>query len=133
MKHGAARRRARWALLALALLLVLAAVGAWQALDALGDVPLHISVDGETVVDGWQLGALDGGARLALVIGVALAMLAVLMLVPLLAIAALLSALATVALTLLALLGVLALLVSPLLLIGWLVWRTLRRSPTMPA
>jgi hypothetical protein len=121
-KPGWGRAIAALALLTLvALVVVLAAV--WSLL------PLEhttIAVDGETIslsgISGWR-------AALAVVAAVAAVMLA-LVIAALAVVLALGLAVFGIVVALLSVAGVLALVASPLLLLGWLVWRLVRRAPS---
>ena len=117
-----------WLLLAGAVLsaLLIAAVVQWAP-------PL----DGATLdIDGEQftLTQLQGGEWLLALGGVLLAMVVVLLVVPVAVIVPLLCAALGIAVALFAVLGVAALLLSPLLLGVWIVWRLARgpASPTRP-
>jgi len=114
---------AAWLLLAGAVLsaLLVAAVLQW------GDLG-----DGASfVINGEQLSFNDmhGGHWLLAIGGVLLAMVVVLLVVPFAVIVPLLCAALGIAVALFAVLGVAALLLSPLLLLVWLVWR-LARGPS---
>jgi hypothetical protein len=119
-KSGWGRAVAALALLTLvALVVVLAAV--WSLL------PLEhttIAVDGETIslsgISGWR-------AALAVVAAVAAVMLA-LVIAALAVVLALGLAVFGIVVALLCVAGVLALVASPLLLLGWLIWRLVRRA-----
>jgi len=94
-------------------------------------------VDGANVViNGEQLSLTDmhGGHWLLAIGGVLLAMIVVLLVVPFAVIVPLLCAAFGIAVALFAVLGVAALLLSPLLLLVWIVWRLARgpASPTRP-
>ncbi|HSB23509.1 MAG TPA: hypothetical protein VLE94_10410 [Burkholderiaceae bacterium] len=135
------RRRARWLRVALALLLAFLVVCLSMLLGWLGGAqgaPLEITVNGTPLISGADLARLPEGYRFVLAFALAVVTLfallaagatliaAVLLLVPAL--------LLTVALPVL--LGTLAALVvlSPLLLLGWLLWRAARPgSPRMQA
>ena len=117
-----------WLLLAGAVMsaLLIAAVVQWAP-------PL----DGATLdIDGEQftLTQLQGGEWLLALGGVLLAMVVVLLVVPVAVIVPLLCAALGIAVALFAVLGVAALLLSPLLLGVWIVWRLTRgpASPTRP-
>jgi hypothetical protein len=91
--------------------------------------PLHVSINGEDVFTGFDFDHLSTASKLALAGGLVLALLAAIVIVPI-ALLMLLSVFLLIALTLLglpliAMLTMLALLMSPLLLIGWLLWRAL--------
>ena len=121
-------KTSRWLLLAGAVLgaLLIAAVVQWAP-------PL----DGATLdIDGEQftLTQLQGGEWLLALGGVLLAMVVVLLVVPVAVIVPLLCAALGIAVALFVVLGVAALLLSPLLLGVWIVWRLARgpASPTRP-
>jgi hypothetical protein len=91
--------------------------------------PVHISINSEDVFTGLDLDRFSTAQKLALAGGLVLALLAAMVIVPI-ALLMVLSVLLLIALTLfglplLAVLTVLTLLVSPLILAGWLLWRTL--------
>ena len=111
-----------WLLLAGAVLsaLLIAAVVQWAPpLDG-----ATLNIDGEQ----FRFGQLQGGEWLLVLGGLLLAMLVVLLVVPLAVIVPLLCAALGIAVALFVLLGVAALLLSPLLLVVWIVWR-LARGP----
>ena len=115
-----------WLLLAGAVLsaLLIAAVVQWAApLDG-----ATLSINGEQ----FTLTQLQGGEWLLALGGVVLAMLVVLLVVPFAVIVPLLCAALGIAVALFVVLGVAALLLSPLLLVVWIVWR-LARGPVSPA
>ena len=94
-------------------------------------------LDGATLnINGEQLTLtqLQGGEWLLALGGVVLAMVVVLLVVPFAVIVPLLCAALGIAVALLVVLGVVALLLSPLLLVVWIVWRLARGpvSPTRP-
>jgi hypothetical protein len=119
------------AVTALALLTV-----AWSAIDALGSMPVHITVDGEELVQGLDLASMPPAHRIVLAAVIVFALLAALVVLPVALLMALagvvLAAFAVVGLPLLAAAAVVAVVLSPLWLLGWLLWRALRPSPTMP-
>lgn len=131
------RRGRSVTLVLLTTLLALLALGLWVMLEAAPSLPLRVSIDGEPVVDGLVLASMSGGEKLATVAALLLALLTVMLVVPLALMMALgialLVLLMTLGLPLVALLVVAAALLSPLLLIGWLLWRAMRPSPTIPA
>ncbi len=112
-----------WLLLAgaLASVLLIAAALQW------GDLTEGASfvIDGEQV----SLSGMHAGHWLLLIGGVTLALLVVLLVVPFAVIVPLLCAAFGIAVALCVVLGMAALLLSPLLLLGWIVWR-LTRSPS---
>lgn len=133
--------RRRWvlrvsgAVLLLCLLgLVLGALALLQLLDG---TPVQLSINGHTLAEPLALEPWSGGHWVWAVLGVAVALLAVLVVVPL---ALVLAALGVVVglvfglglpLLIVALLAAVAL--SPLALLGWLIWRAARPSPRVAA
>jgi hypothetical protein len=109
------------ALIVLGLAIVAAAAIAWIGPESFP--PVQVAIDDET----FTLGELGWPQVFALAFGALLAVLVVCTVVPL----ALLIAFGAVALAfslvLLPALAVVAALLSPLILIGWLIWRALRR------
>ena len=105
--------------LGVAILIGVGLAVAWQDLP-----PAHITIDGESIslpaLQGWQ-------AALALVLAVVAIVLTAVLVVGLVAIS-LVATVLCVALVVLALAVSLLLVFSPLLLLGWLLWR-LSRSP----
>lgn len=128
------RRRAwPWVLLGLFVLLtalvVLAIVGAVATIDEWGGGNVSISIDDETLV----LPQMSGGSLVALLFGVAAALLVALVVVPLALLAAFGAAALAVAGVLVAVLAVAAVAASPLLLGVALIWwllRSGRKAPT---
>ena len=117
-----------WLLLAGAVLsaLLIAAVLQWAPpLDG-----ATLNINGEQ----FTLTQLQGGEWLLALGGVVLAMVVVLLVVPFAVIVPLLCAALGIAVALFVVLGVAALLLSPLLLVVWIVWRLARGpvSPTRP-
>lgn len=132
------RPRGRAVTLALAVMLIaVLATALWIAIGAFPPVPLHVTIDGEQVFQGVQLAELATGQRLVLVIGLLLALLAALVVVPVALVMVLLGVLLAVAsvigLPLLIAAVVIAGLLSPVVLMVWLVWRALRPRPTISA
>lgn len=128
--HPPPRRRSPW----LARILILMAIGAVlvaafaMAADALSFAsPVHVSVDGQEVFSGFDIGQLEPAHKLLLAVLVMVGLLAALVIVPLammLALIAVLGAvLLVVGLPLMAAVAGIALLLSPLLLFGWLSWK----------
>jgi hypothetical protein len=132
-------RRIVWRISAAALLVCLIVLVAATALvlHALGVAPIEISLNGERLVEPRALAQLSWGSWAAVVGGLTIALLALVVVVPV----ALLVAVAAAALVLLLGLGlplliaafVLAVVMSPLALIAWLLWRALRPSRTIAA
>jgi hypothetical protein len=118
---GWGRAVAALALLTLvALVVVLAAV--WSLL------PLEhttIAVDGETIslsgISGWHAALAIAAVVVAVLLALVVAALAIVLALGL--------AVFGIVVAMLSVAGVLALGVSPLLLLGWLIWRLVRRSP----
>jgi len=136
----AVRRRRIWpwlVLLALAVLTLLLTAGALAALLDIardyGDSPLSVTIDGDT----WRVGALQGlhgTAGVGVLVGVLGALLlAVLLVVPVVVLTVLLAAGLAVGLALLAALVVAGIALSPLLLLGALLWWAVRPRRTPPA
>jgi hypothetical protein len=124
------RRRARWPWVLLALFVAgLLAVGlVADALDGLkGMAPISVTIDDERVVDGLRFGEMPPAHRVVLATVVIVCALVALLVVPvalILGIAAVLAgALALVGLPLIVVVLVVAVALSPLLLLGWLIWR----------
>ena len=116
-----------WLLLAGAVLsAVLVATALQWAGAADGSV---FNIDGET----FSLAELHGGQWLLVLGGVMLALLIVLLVVPFAVIVPLLCAALGITVALLSVLGVAALLLSPLLLLVWIVWRMARSPAKKPA
>ncbi len=123
------RRGSAWrvGLVVLALLLVLVALAAGLAIKAIDLSPVTLTIDGDRILHGWELAQLPAAHQVVLATVIVLALLAALLVVPLalllgaLALAALL--LAVVGLPLLLVALVAGVLLSPLWLLGWLVWR----------
>jgi hypothetical protein len=140
---SAAARKSGWLRTTLWLLLVLCVamlVTAFAALDQLDAAPLLISVNGTPLVTDLGLAALPPAHKVVLALGVALVLLVALF-VALGGVAVALIALVPIVLLAVALPVLLAsaivlLVLSPFLLIGWLLWRAARpapRSTTMSA
>ena len=139
----------RTALLASGVALLLLLGLAFAAVHWVGDLPVHVMVNGNDVFGAVQFESLLPMQKLALVFGLAVALLVMLLvsvlLVPLLVLLVVLCVALPLVLAfavgfgipLLVLLGLAALLLGPPLLIGWLLWRLLRRTAptptTMPA
>ena len=128
---AAARERSRWP----ARLMMLAALGAvlllglaWLA-QGLGSLtaPVHVAVDGNPVFSGWHGGDMPPAHRVVLAAVIFFGALAALVIVPIALVVSLalmlLVLLAVIGLPLVVLLAGAALLLSPLLLLGWIVWK----------
>jgi hypothetical protein len=124
------RRRRRWLpVLGVALAVLLLAAGLLVAalLSSVPSAPLHISIDGQELVHGWDPSQLPAAHQVVLVALLMFALLAALVVVPLALSFALVAivgaALLAVGLPLIvALLGV-ALALSPLILLLWGLWK----------
>lgn len=122
-------RRSRWpVLLAMTGVLALGAVLlAFSALTSLGPMPVSLTVDGERVLGGLDPGDLPLVHTLLIALALGVLMLAALVVVPmalLVSLACLLAAaVAIVGMPLLLALAVLAVVLSPVWLIGWLLWK----------
>lgn len=131
---ASARRQRRWPLvLAVLSLLALGALAlAWNLVDAVGVVPVSLTIDGERVIDDIDLAGLSPAHRAVLVVLLAVAVLTAVLAVPV----ALLMALIALALALLLPVGIglaaLAVVTSPLWLLGWLAWRAVAGRPSPP-
>jgi hypothetical protein len=88
-----------------------------------------ISINDES----FTLAQLQGGQWLLVLGGVLLALIVVLLVVPFVVLVPLLCAALGIAIALCAVLGVLGLVFSPLLLLGWIVWRLARSPSNKPA
>ena len=123
------RRLPAWALLALLLLAGAALALAWAAVSALHPMPLSVVIDGERVLDGIDLASMPSAHKVVLAVVLAFFLLASLLVVPVALLLALLGllvgVLALVGLPLLVAAGLLALLLSPLWLGVWLLFRLL--------
>jgi hypothetical protein len=122
------RRRRRWPL-ALGLLLVLvfgSVLLGWGLVEALNPVPLSVTIDGERVLSGLDLAGMPPAHKVVLAAVIACALLVAIVLVPVALLLSLglllLIVLLAVGLPLMAAGAVLALVLSPLLLAGWLLW-----------
>ncbi|MDZ4360084.1 MAG: hypothetical protein U1B84_27335, partial [Variovorax sp.] len=112
-----------WLLLAGAVLSALLVAGVLHWAAPLDGATLHINGEQFTFTQ------LQGGEWLLAIGAVLLALVVVLLIVPFALIVPLLCAALGIAVALCVLLGVAALLLSPLLLLAWIVWR-LARSPS---
>jgi hypothetical protein len=122
--------RAATALLLLTLVIVAALTVAWAMLPLDGTT---ITVDGET----FSLANLSGGQVVAAFVIAIIATIAALLVAAFAVVVGLAVAVLGVAVGMLAAAASLALVASPLLLVGWLVWRAVRRprpaTTTAPA
>ncbi len=122
-------RRWPWVLALMALLAFGAAMLGWGLVEAVHPLPLSVTIDGERVVEGLDLAGLPPAHKVVLAAVVAVALLLAVVLVPVaLALTLgllLLLLLLAVGLPLLVAGALLALLLSPLLLLGWLLWALL--------
>ncbi|MDH5339065.1 MAG: hypothetical protein OEW22_04755 [Rubrivivax sp.] len=121
-------------MLLLLLVLATAALAAvWQGLNALDSVPVNIIIDGERVVSGFDIAGMSPAHKLVLAAGLLFVVLTAAVLVPvalLIALSAMLGGLLlVVGLPLLAAVAAVTLVLSPLILLVWLLWRALRRPP----
>ncbi len=118
------RRRWPWVLGLMALLAFGAVMLGWGLVEALNPVPISVTIDGERVVSGLDLAGMPPAHKVVLAAVIACAMLLAIVLVPVALVLSLglllLIVLLAVGLPLLAAGAVLALVLSPLLLLGWL-------------
>jgi hypothetical protein len=124
------RKRRKWPgrlLVLMAVGLVLVAVLALMVDAVHMSAPVHVVIDGEEVFSGFDMGQLPPAHKVVLAGVVLVALLAAMVIVPialLLALVAVLGAvLLIVGLPLAAVAIGLALLLSPLILFGWLIWK----------
>jgi hypothetical protein len=122
-------RRWPWMLLALMLLAMAALALAWGAVSALNPVPFRVVVDGQQVFDGIDLASMPPAHKVVLAAVLAFVMLAALVVLPvallLTLLGVLVAALAVVGLPLLVAFAVLAVLLSPVWLGLWLLFKLL--------
>ena len=122
-------RRWPWVLGALLLLAGAALALAWIGISALHPLPFSVVVDGERVFEGIDLGSMDPALKLLLAALFAFVLLAALIIVPVALLLSLLgllvAALAVVGLPLLVAGVLLAVVLSPLWLILWLLFKLL--------
>ena len=133
------RRPGRWwraALWASLLLGALALCAAFTLIDLVDPAPVRVIVDGTPLLPEFNLAAMHPVHKLGLAIGVAVALLVALLVVfggVVVALVAMVPVLLLVLLVVIVpmLMGVAAVLalLSPLLLVAWLAWRVLRRTP----
>lgn len=125
------RRPSRWPwVMGLLLVLFLGAMAlTWTALSAVDTAPFSVVIDGERVFDDVDLSALHPGHLLTLAAVLALALLALLVVVPtamlIVLVCVLVGVLAVVGLPLLMVAVVLGVLLSPLWLAVWLLFKLL--------
>ena len=148
--RGAIRGRALVHLLIGLLLVALLGLALWAGLEHLlatwGEVPLNITIDGEPVARGLQLGAIGEGTRLAIVVAVLVLLLSMALLLPVLLVAVIAAALVLVLITVAVAVGAPAIaaasvvaaigvfVVAPIVLLARLLRRLLRgRRPRLPA
>jgi len=122
------RRVARLLLLLVLGLAAIAAVAlALHGLDFAA--PVHVVIDGEEVFGGLDLGTLPPAQKVAMSTVVVLALLSALVIVPVALVVGVLAlaliVLMIVGLPVLAVLSVAALLLSPLILLAWLLWKAI--------
>jgi hypothetical protein len=115
--------RAAAALLLLTLVVVAALTVAWAMLPLDGTT---ITVDGES----FSLGSLSGGQLVAAFVIAIVATITALLVAAFAVVVSLVVAVFGVSIGIFAAAASLALVASPLLLIGWLVWRAVRRPPS---
>jgi len=112
-------------LMAVSLLLAMGIAG--LAMNMEFGVPLNVTIDGEEVVRGFDLTALPPAHKVVLAGVVMIALLSALVIVPLALVFAMAAVLGVVLLVvgvpLVAALAGVALLLSPLILLGWLLWK----------
>jgi hypothetical protein len=137
-RRGRGWRIALWLLLALSVL-VLAAAFTW--VDEIDTTPVEVLLNGTPLMADVDLAAMPAARKVVLALCIAIALLAALVVTVgsvVVALAAVVPiVLLAIALPLLAVGVVLLVLLSPFVLLGWLLWRALRpapaRSTTMPA
>ncbi len=131
------RRLAVATLWAFGLLGLAGLAGALALLHGLDASPLQVTINDARVTGSLNFTEWSAGHQALAVGGLAVALFAVLVVVPvallLALLAVVLAVLLSVGLPLLVIAGVAALLLSPLALLGWLLWRALRPSPTIAA
>lgn len=121
-------RRSRWPMLlaVTGVLTLVAMLLAWSALSSLGPMPVSLTVDGERVLSGLDLGAMPF-VHMLLAAAVGMLMLTALVMVPMALLIGLVClvavTVASVGMPLLLAMAVLAVVLSPLWLIGWLLWK----------
>jgi len=133
LRKGRGWRGALWLLFALG---VLALWAAFMLLDSVNPAPVHVSVNGTPLLTDFDLAAMQPVYRLVLALGIAIALLVALVVAVGAVVVALVAVVPIVLFALLVPLLVAAVLLSPLALLGWLLWRAVRpvsRSTTMTA
>jgi len=134
-----ALRKSRWWRGALWLLFALGVLALWIAftlLDSVNPAPVHVSVNGTPLLADFDLAAMQPVYKLVLAIGIAIVLMVALVIAVGTVVVALVAVVPIVAFALLVPLLVGAVLLSPLVLLGWLLWRAVRpapRSTTMTA
>ena len=137
--HTGTPRKSRWWRGALWLLFALGVLALWSAftlLDSVNPAPVHVSVNGAPLLADFDLAAMQPIYKLVLAIGIAIALLVALVIAVGTVVVALVAVVPIVLFALLVPLLVGAVLLSPLVLLGWLLWRAVRpaaRSTTMAA
>ena len=126
----APRRRSRWPrrlLLAMALGLALLTGIALLASQLQFGAPVHVIVDGEEIMHGFDLASLPPAHKVVFAAVVVIALLSAMVIVPLALVFGLAAVLGLVLLIvgipLVAVLSGLLLLLSPFILLGWLLWK----------
>ena len=138
-RHSSPLRKGRWWRGTLWLLLafgVFALWGAFLLLDSVNPAPVHVSVNGTPLLADFDLAAMQPVYRLVLALGIAIALLVALVVAVGAVVVALVAVVPIVLFAFLVPLLVGAVLLSPLALLGWLLWRAVRpasRSTTMTA
>ena len=131
------RRLAVAALWTFGLLGLAGLAGVLALLHGFDASPLQLTINDESVTGSFDLDQWSMSHQALLFGGLAVALFAVLVIVPVAFLLALLgvvgAVLLSVGLPLLVVVGVAALLLSPLALLGWLLWRALRPSHTIAA
>jgi hypothetical protein len=125
----APRGRSGWVTAFFALLLVglVAFVALALTVNVLGVAPISVSVDGEEIVSGLDLAGMPPAHKVLLAAVILLALLAALVVVPIALVVAMVAlvflVLAVVAIPLLVVVLLAAVLLSPLWLLVWMIWK----------